>query len=177
MESPAGFPCYRSIASHRINGPVRETQAAAIGTYIMQAINFDEVLERILAQDPRYHREAYLFVREGLDHAQKLVSKSNKEEIRHITGQELLAGIREYALSQYGPMTTMVLDEWGVSRCEDFGEIVFNMVEHGLLSKTEKDCREDFQGGYDFNEAFRVPFLPPEKTASPNPPESKPTQV
>jgi uncharacterized repeat protein (TIGR04138 family) len=56
-----------------------------------------------------------------------------------------------------------VLQEWGVRQCEDFGEIVFNMVEGGVLSKTSKDSREDFKGGYDFESTFRVPFLPAEK--------------
>lgn len=143
----------------------------------MQPLNFDEVLERIIAHDPRYHREAYLFLREGLDHAQKQISKTNKDEIRHITGQELLAGLREYGLSQFGPMTATVLNEWGVHRCEDFGEIVFNLVEHGLLSKTEKDTRDDFKGGYDFNAAFRKPFLPSKKAIPSNSPKSNPLQA
>jgi uncharacterized repeat protein (TIGR04138 family) len=143
----------------------------------MQAINFEEVLEKILAKDSRYHREAYLFVREGLDHAQKLISKTNKNEIRHVSGQELLAGIREYALGQYGPMTTMVLNEWGIRQCEDFGEIVFSMVEHGLLSKTDTDTREDFKGGYDFADAFHKPFLPSTKPTAPPTPETKPTKA
>ncbi len=133
----------------------------------MQAINFDEVLETILAKDLRYHREAYLFLREGLDHTQKRMSKTNKNEIRHITGQELLAGLREYGLGLYGPLTATVLNEWGVRRCEDFGELVFNMVESGLLSKTETDTRNDFMGGFDFDEAFRKPFLPAKKATPP----------
>jgi uncharacterized repeat protein (TIGR04138 family) len=111
-------------------------------------------------------------VREALDHTQKLINKATKSEsraaadepaegkVRHVTGQELLAGIRSYALDQYGPMTLTVLGEWGVRRCEDFGEIVFNMVENHLLAKTKKDSREDFKGGYDFEEAFRRPYLP-----------------
>lgn len=134
----------------------------------MQAINFDEVLDAILAKDQRFHRDAYLFVREGLDFTQKQISKSNKNEVRHISGQELLKGLREYGVNQYGPMAITVLHEWGVRRCEDFGEIVFNMVEHGLLSKTDKDDREDFKGGYVFDEAFRAPFLPSNKKARPH---------
>ncbi len=143
----------------------------------MQPLNFDEVLEKILAIDPRYRREAYLFLREGLDHAQKQISKTNKNEIRHISGQELLAGLCEFGLTQFGPMTATVLNEWGIRRCEDFGEIVFNMVEHGLLSKTENDTRDDFKGGYDFAEAFRKPFLPSKKPAPAAPAETKPTQA
>ncbi|HMJ64768.1 MAG TPA: Minf_1886 family protein [Candidatus Binatia bacterium] len=124
----------------------------------MQAINFEETLERILQSDSRYHRNAYLFLREGLDHTHKKLGKDGKDVIQHVTGQELLAGLREYALQQFGPMAMMVLDEWGVRRCEDWGEIVFIMIEHSLLAKTDTDSREDFAGGYDFFEALRQPF-------------------
>ncbi|MCF7763955.1 MAG: hypothetical protein K9N62_09805 [Verrucomicrobia bacterium] len=129
----------------------------------MQPINFDEVLDLIVAKDPKYDREAYLFLREGLDYAQKKIGKANKHEIRHITGGELLDGIREYGLSVYGPLTAMVLAEWGVTQCEDFGRMVFKMVEHGLLSKTDNDTLEDFKGGYEFYDAFTKPFVPQSK--------------
>lgn len=126
----------------------------------MQSLNFDEVLQRIVRQDPRYHREAYLLVREALDYTQKRLSATGKAEPRHVTGQELLSGIRDFALGLYGPMTKTVLSEWGIGACEDFGEIVFNMVDQGLLSKTETDSREDFKGGFDFDRAFLQPFRP-----------------
>ena len=129
----------------------------------MQEVNFDEVLEQMLAQDPRFAREAYHFTREALDFTQKLISRENKGNVRHVTGQELLDGIRQFALQQYGPMTVTVLEEWNVKNCRDFGEIVFNMVESGLLAKTEKDTRDDFQHGYDFTDAFRKPFWPQRK--------------
>ena len=127
----------------------------------MHGISFDEELEKIVAKDPRFTREAYGFVREALDHTQKAVTKSTKDDApRHVTGQELLGGIRDYALQQYGPMTLTVLNEWGIQRCEDFGELVFNMVENSLLAKTDKDTRDDFKGGYQFEDAFRQPFVP-----------------
>jgi uncharacterized repeat protein (TIGR04138 family) len=127
----------------------------------MHGINFDEELEKILAHDARFPRDAYLFVREGLDYTQKMLGKPGKDDApRHVSGQQLLKGIRDYALQQYGPMTLTVLAEWGVRRCEDFGEIVFNMVENSLLAKTDQDTRDDFKGGYDFEAAFRKPFLP-----------------
>ncbi|MBC8097592.1 MAG: hypothetical protein H7Y43_17455, partial [Akkermansiaceae bacterium] len=66
-----------------------------------------------------------------------------------------------------GPMAITVLEEWGIRTCQDFGEIVFNMVEVGLLAKTEKDTRDDFQGGYAFEDAFRKPFLPQSKLVKP----------
>jgi uncharacterized repeat protein (TIGR04138 family) len=56
-----------------------------------------------------------------------------------------------------------VFEEWNIRHCRDFGEIVFNMVEIGLLAKTEKDTRDDFQNGYDFTDAFRKPFRPQSK--------------
>src|SRR5215204_4869545 len=139
----------------------------------MHTANFDEALDRIVQKDTRYHREAYLLVREALDYTQKIVNKGVRSEsrqatgeevvegkVRHVSGQELLAGIRAYALDQYGPMTLTVLGEWGVRSCEDFGELVFNMVENNLLAKTKKDSRDDFKNGYTFEEAFRKPFLP-----------------
>ena len=127
----------------------------------MQEANFDLKLEQILAQDKRYAREAYVFVREALDFTQKLVLRENPGSLRHhVSPQELLDGIRQFALQQFGPMAATVFEEWGVTRCSDFGEIVFNMVEVSLLAITEKDSRDDFQNGYDFADAFKKPYLP-----------------
>jgi uncharacterized repeat protein (TIGR04138 family) len=132
----------------------------------MHETSFEEALEALTAKDSRYQRDAYLFIREALDHTQKTTNRDTRGHIRHVTGQELLEGIRDYALSQYGPMAMTVLGEWGVHACRDFGEIVFNMVDNGLLAKTERDSRADFTGGYDFFEAFRKPFLPASKLAA-----------
>jgi uncharacterized repeat protein (TIGR04138 family) len=145
----------------------------------MHTVNFDEVVERIVARDPRYAREAYHFLREALDHTQKRVHREvrghKERQDRHVTGQQLLDGLREYGLQAFGPMTLFVFNEWGIRRCEDFGEIVFNLVEHGngMFGKTEQDSRDDFRGNYTFDEAFRQPFLPSAKskpTPTPTPP-------
>ena len=136
----------------------------------MQEINFDETVEGILTRDPRYAREAYNFVREALDFTQKLMVKENRGQVRHVSGQELLDGIRQFALQQFGPMAVTVFEEWGVRHCRDFGDIVFNMVETSLLAKTDRDSRADFQNGYDFTDAFRKPFWPSRKSA----PETRP---
>jgi uncharacterized repeat protein (TIGR04138 family) len=142
----------------------------------MQAASFEEALEPILIKEPRYHRDAYLFLREALDHTRKMLERDAKAEkpgrralIReqHVTGQQLLQGIRELALEMFGPMAITVLEEWGVRSCQDFGEMVFILVENQLLRKTEKDSRGDFENGYDFEEAFRNPFLPKAKIALP----------
>jgi uncharacterized repeat protein (TIGR04138 family) len=133
----------------------------------MQEVNFDETVEEIFTKDPRYARDAYVFLREALDFTQKIIGKENHGKVRHVTGQELLNGIRQFALAQFGPMTKTVLDEWGVKTCGDFGELVFNMVESGLLAKTEKDSRDDFQNSYDFTDAFCKPYWPQGKLDAP----------
>ncbi len=140
----------------------------------MQAPDFDQVLEQIIAKDPRYHRDAYIFVKEALDFTQKLAGKANKTETRHVTAAELLEGIRQYALKLFGPMALTVLNEWGVRSGEDFGEIVFNLVDNKSLAKNEKDDRADFKVAYDFHDAFRKPFLPsrPPLPPMPEPKES-----
>jgi len=128
----------------------------------MHKQNFTEAVAEIVKVDARYDRDAYLFVREGLDFTLKLLKKNahTNPVQRHVSGQELLDGIRQYALDQFGPMAKTVLDYWGIRKCEDFGELVFNMVEKGILGKTDQDSREDFRGGFDFNEAFVRPFQP-----------------
>ncbi len=131
----------------------------------MHEVSFEETLDQIIARDPRYQRDAYFFVREALDYTQKNMAKGTRGTIRHVSGQELLGGIRAFALEEFGPMTMTVFEEWGIRACRDFGEIVFNMVESGLLGKTEQDSRADFEGGYDFDDAFRKPFLPSHKRA------------
>lgn len=121
----------------------------------MSADNPTEILETILRDDPRYPEQAYEFVREGLDFTVRKLDKP-----RHVSGRELLEGIRDFALQEFGPMAKTILSDWGIKRTEDIGEIVFNMVESGLLGKTDEDSREDFKDGYDFETAFRKPFLP-----------------
>jgi uncharacterized repeat protein (TIGR04138 family) len=142
----------------------------------MHEASFEEALDQIRAKDPRYERDAYLFLREALDHTQKATAKDHRGRIRHVSGQQLLAGIKEFALSKFGPMTITVFEAWGIHSSADFGEIVFNMVEIGLLAKTEQDSRADFADGYDFDTAFRQPFLPRSKQPV-RPEEPKPTEA
>ena len=126
----------------------------------MKTSNTEDILETILTRDSRYTAEAYFFVREALDHSVRRL-----EAPRHLSGQELLAGIREYALNEFGPVTQRVLSEWGIHECIDFGHIVFNLVNEGLLGKTDDDSIDDFSDGYDFTEAFVHPFRPKQPMA------------
>ena len=119
------------------------------------------IREQILPRDPRYEMAAYFFVYEALAYTQKALGRDGPDLTpaqRHVSGQELLNGIREYAAQMFGPLAPTVFRSWRVRRTEDFGEIVFNLVEHGLLGKTESDAREDFAGGFDFDTAFEGPF-------------------
>jgi uncharacterized repeat protein (TIGR04138 family) len=129
----------------------------------MQSSNFSEVLDLIRQEDARFERNAYYFVRQALDHTLKARGAASGEAPRHVSGPELLEGIRDYALEQYGPLALTVLRNWNIRECGDFGEIVFQLVDYGVLGKTEQDRREDFDGVYDFEEAFLHPFLPEKK--------------
>lgn len=132
----------------------------------MKKSSFHEVVDQLERDYPRYSKQVYLFMREALDFTIKLFDKPTEGPARHVTGGELLDGIRKYALQEFGPITKTVLNRWGVHRCEDFGEIVFIMVEKGILGKTDDDRKEDFSGGYDFDAAFCKPFRS-SKPASP----------
>lgn len=126
----------------------------------MQFVDFDVALRSILRSDTRYAREAYVFVREALDFTATSLGRPGDGPAKHITGQELLEGIRQFALQDMGPMAKLALNTMGIHRTEDFGEIVFSLVERGALGKSESDKKEDFANGYDFAEVFDKPFLP-----------------
>jgi uncharacterized repeat protein (TIGR04138 family) len=126
----------------------------------MQKIGFAEALDSILAADSRYHRDAYLFLRDALDFTTKQQKKIKGTVVRHVTGPELLDGVRQYALKEFGPMVTTVFDSWGIHSCEDFGHMVFNLIDAGIFGKTERDSIEDFKNVYDFEEVFTKPFAP-----------------
>ena len=129
----------------------------------MQDPDFTEIVTTICKEDPRFDRKAYDFVRLGLDHTVKELRKKDApraERSRHVSGPELLDGLRVYALDQFGPLAKTVLNAWGVRRCRDFGDIVFNLIEYNVFSKTDSDRREDFSDIYEFEDAFVKPFQP-----------------
>lgn len=104
-----------------------------------------------------YPPQAFNFVQDGLRYTVEQLQRpesGGRAESRHVSGQELCLGLRDYAISQYGLLARTVLQRWNIRRTEDFGRIVFLMVDAGLLRKTEDDDIEDFAGVYDFDEAF-----------------------
>ena len=112
-----------------------------------------DAVGRILARDPRYSREAYAFVMAALQHTVEKLG-----ERRHVSGQELLAGIRDLAGERFGMMAPAVFNAWGLRRSDDFGRVVFNLVEAKVLSKRPEDSVEDFHDGFDFATAFEPTY-------------------
>ncbi|MBM3985047.1 MAG: hypothetical protein FJ296_05060 [Planctomycetes bacterium] len=128
-------------------------------------------LAALAAQDRRYAVEAYHFVFEALDFVLERQARSlrrtgeDAQPDRHISVVQLLEGLREYALDQFGPLARLVLERWNVYRTEDFGEIVFGLVEQRLLNKQEADRKSDFRNGFNFREAFDRAWRPIPKPA------------
>ncbi len=133
----------------------------------MNGKDFSQVVDLVLKDDSRYGKGAYYFVRKALDFTVKNLNGDEERTSNHVSGQELLEGIRKYALDQYGPLTLTVLSNWNIRKCSDFGDIVFNLVDFGVLGKTEQDQREDFLNGYDFKEVFLQPFRPKNRRIPP----------
>lgn len=97
----------------------------------------------------RYPKEAYIFVSQALDYTLKSIG-----ERRHVTGRELLEGVRKLAIKQFGYLTRTVFESWGIHRTDDFGQIVFELIARGNMTKTDTDSIVDFHNVYDFEDAF-----------------------
>ena len=131
---------------------------------------YEQKLDAILARDDRYARDAYLFVADAVTYTSRNMRQQAEDgrETHHITGRQLLDGIREYALEQFGPLALDVLADWGIAATEDIGNIVFAMVGEGLLGASEEDSPRDFADVYDLRETLLRPFAAP---AEPDPAE------
>jgi uncharacterized repeat protein (TIGR04138 family) len=117
-------------------------------------IDKDQVILDLVQRDGRYRSEAYHFIFEALD----LTLQTRGGGRRHVSGEEILFGVRRLALESFGYLARSVLENWGVSSTSDFGEIVFNLISIDLLQKTADDRLEDFVGLYSFDEAFDHAF-------------------
>ena len=126
----------------------------------MQAIHFEESVRSIVARESRYDSLAYWFLKDSLDFTLKRFSEVDKPHGRHVSGEELLAGFRDCALEQFGPMASTLMDEWGIKQCSDVGNMVFLMIEEQVFGKQDSDKPEDFDGSFDLLNSLREPFLP-----------------
>lgn len=113
----------------------------------------EDALQKIGARDGRFHERAYLFVLAALEYAQGRLPAR-----RHLSGAELAWACRDFALEQFGLLAPTVLGYWGVRRTEDFGAIVFALIEAGMLAQQSTDRIEDFNAVYEFAEAFRAGY-------------------
>jgi len=109
-------------------------------------------VDRLADRKGKYRKEAYYFIFEALAFTVKELRLTGQQ--RHVSGQQLLEGVSEFGLDQYGPMTKSVFEHWGVRATRDFGEIVFHLVDEGLMGKTDEDSIEDFSDVYDFETEF-----------------------
>ncbi len=133
---------------------------------------YEQEIDAIIQADNRYRAGAYYFVADAVAFTtKKHVAKADDSGVRHISGGELLEGIRQFAIEQYGPLALDVLEDWGVKSTEDFGNIVFNLVEHRLLGASDDDSVDDFANGYDFRQAFLRPFATPSEADDALPPK------
>jgi uncharacterized repeat protein (TIGR04138 family) len=120
--------------------------------------SFNEVVEQIIERDPRYGKEAYIFLKEALEFTIKQKKRGKTESGSHVNAGELLDGFRQLALKEFGPMVMTVLEYWGVRSSFDVGQMVFNLIGAGVFGKTDSDAVEDFDQALDFRVAFVAPF-------------------
>ena len=131
-------------------------------------------LMQLVRSDERYPIEAYLFVRESLAFAADSMELGSCSEAsfaedletnlhqsrreRHLSGQELCEASREYAINQYGFMAKVVLNQWGIFSTQDIGEIVYRMINAGIMKKSSSDRKSHFDDVYDFDAVFQENF-------------------
>lgn len=121
----------------------------------------DPLLRKLALKDGRYAPEAFEFLYHALDHAVHVAGREEAEgTARHVTGQELLEGMRQYAIVQFGPLAAPVWRAWGIRDTLDWGRIVFLLVEEGMLNRQDTDSIEDFRSGFDFEDAFVRSYRP-----------------
>jgi uncharacterized repeat protein (TIGR04138 family) len=124
-------------------------------------------LDEVVRRDPRYTYEAYVFVFDALAHTLRMLGRvppreGTAEPDSHVSGPQLLEGLRDLALREYGLMARTVFRTWGINSTADVGEIVFNLVAANLMSKTPEDTRDDFRDVYDLDQVlvrdYRIDF-------------------
>lgn len=143
----------------------------------MNHVTFEEAVEIAVEMKPFYPIDAYYMVREALDRTVALKkttteisesssdpnSEDTQEIDRHVSGPELLEGFRQCVTEIFGPMAQTVLSEWGITKTNDVGKMVYHLIETGAFGKKDEDNIEDFYDVYDFDATFHQPFLPPSK--------------
>jgi len=116
---------------------------------LQKIVQHHVALQSAFLKDPRYNLEAYQFVCQAVDHTcRKLGGR------RDVSGRELLDGICDLALEQFGFLARLVFEHWGIRRTDAFGDIVFSLVDVGLLRKSERDRKADFHEVFPLRQAL-----------------------
>ena len=118
----------------------------------------EELLDKCAQQNPSYPRAAYAFICNAVHEISREMARLQHHKPRHITGQELCEGLRGLLLREYGRLASDVLSAWNISETADFGNIVYALVDIGLLSVSNEDSRTDFTDVFHFHDAFVKPF-------------------
>ncbi|MDR0787603.1 MAG: hypothetical protein LBG44_07025 [Gemmatimonadota bacterium] len=113
----------------------------------------ESVIDRLRWRYPAYHETAYIFILSGLHYTIDRLG-----EPRHISGRELAYGCRDLARERWGLLARSVLQYWGICTTRDLGEIVFALVELGVLIKRPEDNIETFDDVYSFEEEFETNY-------------------
>lgn len=126
----------------------------------MEKPNFDEAVKLIAGSGAVYKPDGYHFLRDSLDHTVSELRKDELVEHRHVSGPELLEGVVQYALQEFGSMAVSVLESWGIREGEDIGTMVFQLIEVGAFGRSEEDSPSDFSGVMSLREELLAPFRP-----------------
>ena len=122
-------------------------------------------LEELIRRDKRFPFEAYEFVFTALGHTQRLLDEAARSRRssgkkagpgadNHVSGQQLLEGVRDLARREFGLLARAVFKLWGINTTDDIGDIVFNLIDSELMSRTTEDNRADFHAVYDMDAAL-----------------------
>jgi len=118
-------------------------------------------LRKLSLQDGRFTPEAFQFLFEALDEVVQSTGRDTAEgAARHISGRELLGGLRRHANKLFGPLAAQVWRSWGIHETLDWGRVVFLLVDAKLLNRQDSDTIEDFRDGFDFDEALVTSYKP-----------------
>lgn len=131
-----------------------------LSNFMSEKVRFEDAVAQITSTDKRFKKEGYHFLKDTLE---RTISKLREEELlehRQVTGPELLDGLVEYALSEYGSMAVAILDSWGIRSGEDIGDMVFQLIEARAFGSSEEDSPSDFHGVMDLRRELLAPYRP-----------------
>ncbi len=126
----------------------------------MKSTSFDQAVDKIVSRNRCYDAEAYYFVRDALDFSLERLIRQEGGMGRHLKGQELLKGVVDYALKEYGPLAWTVLSSWNIKKDIDVGHVVYNLIDEEVFSKSDSDSFHDFDQSMNMKELLEAPFKP-----------------